>query len=64
MYCLGFGCAFALGRFRDEFLDREVFHSVRDAKVLAESWRLEYNHHRSHSGLGQYADNSLIEVGT
>ena len=40
------------GRFRDELLDREVFHGVREAKVLAEQWRLEYNHERPHSRLG------------
>lgn len=40
------------GRFRDELLNREVFHGVREAKVLAEHWRLEYNHHRPHSRLG------------
>jgi putative transposase len=39
-------------RLRDDFLDREVFHSVREAKVLVESWRQEYNNHRPHSGLG------------
>ena len=40
------------GRFRDELLDRELFSSVREAKVLAEQWRLDYNHHRPHSRLG------------
>ena len=40
------------GRFRDELLDRELFYSVKEAKVLAESWRLEYNDHRPHSSLG------------
>lgn len=40
------------GRFRDELLDREVFYSVKEAKVLADNWRLEYNHHRPHSSLG------------
>jgi transposase InsO family protein len=39
------------GRLRDELLNRELFYSVREAKVLAENWRLEYNHHRPHSGL-------------
>jgi transposase InsO family protein len=39
------------GKFRDELLDRELFYSVREAKVLAENWRLEYNHHRPHSSL-------------
>ena len=38
-------------RLRDELLDRELFYSVRDAKVLAENWRGEYNHHRPHSSL-------------
>jgi putative transposase len=40
------------GRFRDEVLDREIFHSVKEAKVIVESWRLEYNNRRPHSGLG------------
>jgi len=39
------------GRFRDELLDRELFYSVKETKVLAENWRLEYNHHRPHSSL-------------
>jgi len=39
------------GRFREELLNRELFYSVREAKVLAEDWRQEYNHHRPHSGL-------------
>ncbi len=38
-------------RFRDELLDRELFYSVKESKVLAERWRLEYNHHRPHSSL-------------
>lgn len=40
------------GRLRDELLNREVFHSVKEAKVLVEDWRLEYNHYRPHSSLG------------
>jgi putative transposase len=40
------------GKLRDEVLDREVFYSVKEAKVVVESWRLEYNNHRPHSGLG------------
>jgi len=40
------------GRLRDDLLDRELFYSVAEAKVLAENWRLEYNDHRPHSGLG------------
>ena len=40
------------GKFRDEILNREIFYSVKEAKVLVEDWRLEYNNHRPHSGLG------------
>jgi putative transposase len=40
------------GKLRDEVLDREVFYSIKEAKVVVESWRLEYNNHRPHSGLG------------
>jgi putative transposase len=39
------------GRLRDEVLNREVFYSVKEAKVVVEDWRLEYNNHRPHSGL-------------
>ena len=40
------------GKFRDEILNREVFYSVKEAKVIAEDWRLDYNNHRPHSSLG------------
>jgi putative transposase len=39
-------------RMRDEFLDREEFESVADAKAKAFWWRREYNTIRPHSGLG------------
>ena len=39
------------GRLRDELLNRELFYGVKEAKVLAEDWRLDYNHHRPHSSL-------------
>ena len=39
------------GKFRDEVLNRQVFYSVREAKVIVEDWRLEYNNHRPHSSL-------------
>jgi transposase InsO family protein len=38
-------------RLRDEFLDREEFESVLDARVKAAWWRREYNTIRPHSGL-------------
>jgi transposase InsO family protein len=40
------------GKLRDEILNREVFYSAKEAKVIVEDWRLEYNNHRPHSGLG------------
>jgi hypothetical protein len=38
-------------RFRDELLNRELFRSVREAKVVCEDHRLDFNHHRPHSSL-------------
>ena len=40
------------GRFRDEFLNTELFFSLKEAQVLAEAWRREYNDYRPHSSLG------------
>jgi transposase InsO family protein len=40
------------GKLRDEFLDREVFYTLKEAKVLTEMWRKEYNTVRPHSSLG------------
>ena len=36
---------------RDELLNREVFYTVTDAKILIEQWRKEYNKIRLHSAL-------------
>ena len=40
------------GKLRDELLDREIFYTLREAQVLIESWRYEYNTFRPHSSLG------------
>jgi len=40
------------GKFRDELLNGEIFETLEEAKVLIESWRLEYNSIRPHSSLG------------
>ncbi len=37
---------------RDELLNLEEFTSLRETKMLAETWRRDYNHYRPHSGLG------------
>ena len=40
------------GKLRDELLEREIFYTLKEAKVLIENWRWEYNHFRPHSALG------------
>lgn len=40
------------GRLRDELLNREIFTTLWEAKVLIDSWRREYNEVRPHSSLG------------
>jgi putative transposase len=40
------------GKLRDELLDREIFYSLTEAKVLIEMWRRHYNTVRPHSSLG------------
>ena len=38
-------------KFRDELLNRELFHSLSEAKLLIERYRKEYNEIRPHSSL-------------
>jgi transposase InsO family protein len=40
------------GKLSDELLDREIFDTLFEAKVLVKRWRREYNHIRPHSSLG------------
>ena len=37
------------GKLRDELLNREIFTTLTEAKVLIAGWRKEYNHIRPHS---------------
>jgi putative transposase len=39
-------------RLRDELLNGEIFHSLREAQVVVESWRRHYNTVRPHASLG------------
>ncbi len=39
-------------RLRDELLNGEIFHTLKEAQVLIESWRRHYNAIRPHSSLG------------
>src|SRR5271165_6317308 len=40
------------GRLRDEFLNGEIFYTLKEAQVMIEHWRHHYNHIRPHSSLG------------
>ena len=40
------------GKLRDELLNGELFYSVKEAKVLIESWRRHDNTVRPHGSLG------------
>ena len=40
------------GKFRDEFLNGEMFYTLMEAKILIERWRRFYNGLRPHSALG------------
>ena len=46
-YCESFN-----GKLRDECLNGEIFYSLREAQILIEKWRVEYNTRRPHSSLG------------
>ena len=46
-YCESFN-----SKLRDEFLNGEVFYSLKEVQVLAERWRVYYNTERLHSSLG------------
>ena len=46
-YCESFN-----GKLRDECLNGERFYSLREAQVVVEQWRIEYNTRRPHSALG------------
>lgn len=50
------------GKLRDELLNREIFMTLTEAKVLIEQWRQEYNHFRHHSSLGYRSPTPEIEV--
>jgi len=40
------------GKLRDELLNGEIFYTLREAQVILECWRREYNTFRPHSALG------------
>lgn len=46
-YCESFN-----GKLRDECLNGEIFYSLKEAQIIIERWRVEYNTERPHSALG------------
>jgi transposase InsO family protein len=46
-YCESFN-----SKLRDELLNGEIFYSLKEAQVLTERWRVNYNTRRPHSSLG------------
>jgi len=42
-------------RLRDELLDGEIFYTLKEAKIVVESWRCHYNAVRPHASLGYRA---------
>ena len=42
-------------RLRDELLDGEIFYSLKEARIVIESWRHHYNSVRPHESLGYKA---------
>ena len=43
------------GKLRDELLNREIFYNLKEAQVMIETWRKEYNTLRPHSSLNYRA---------
>ena len=46
-YCESFN-----SKLRDEFLNGEIFYSIKELRVLVEQWRVHFNTLRPHSSLG------------
>jgi len=46
-------------KLRDECLNREIFGSLLEARVVIEEWRLYYNAERPHSSLGYQTPNEF-----
>jgi Integrase core domain len=45
-------CGSFNARLRDELLDGEIFYTLKEAKIVIESWRRHYNARRPHASLG------------
>jgi transposase InsO family protein len=49
------------GKLRDELLNGEIFYTLREAQVIIERWRREYNTFSSLSVTSRYLDHVLPE---
>jgi Integrase core domain len=45
-------CEIFNGKLRDACLNGEIFYSLKEAQIVIEQWRVEYNTRRPHSALG------------
>ena len=52
------------GKLRDECLNANQFLSIEDARSKIEAWRMDYNHLRPHSSLGQRSPVEHLERAT
>jgi hypothetical protein len=48
-------------KLRNECLNRELFGSLLEARIILESWRVEYNAVRPHSALGYRTPNQYAQ---
>lgn len=48
-------------RFRDECLNEELFHDLKDAQKKIEKWRTYHNEERSHSSIRMKTSNAFEE---
>ena len=47
-------------KLRDELLNREIFYSLEEARIVLEAWRKEYNTERPHSSLTYQTPNEYM----
>ncbi len=51
-----------ISKLRDELLDREIFFTLEEARVMLERFRIDYNTVRPHSALGYLSPLEAIEA--
>lgn len=51
-------------KLRDELLNREIFYSLEEARIILEAWREEYNAERPHSSLKYQTPNEYAKAYT